>query len=106
MNTHECWRKCQQAMPEQHQIRSRNRDPFSANTVKNQQPAQFTECYSELSELNTIWRSCLQTSTLFVSFCISDPACSKSYTAKGTTCMSFSADKINGCSGVAQGLYV
>ena len=28
-------------IPEQHQIRSRNRDPFDASTVKNQQPAQF-----------------------------------------------------------------
>ena len=46
MNTYEGWNNhCQigspSEIPEKHQIRSRNRDPFNASTVKNQQPAQF-----------------------------------------------------------------
>ena len=46
VNTHEGWsNQCQIGSPseilEQCQIRSRNRDPFNASTIKNQQPAQF-----------------------------------------------------------------
>ena len=70
-------------IPEQRQIRSRNRDPFNASTVKNQQPAQFYrrffQNYITTMEVKqrTIQSTCLQTFILFVSNCISDPTCSR-----------------------------
>ena len=95
---------CMSEIPEQCQIRSWNRDPFNASTVKNQQPARFYQGLIEPGFTDGFSRTnCnhggqaekystylyIQTSILFVSYCVSDPACSK-HIAKDTTCMSIS----------------
>ena len=84
-HTHEGWRKCQQTMQigspsETQELRCGTvREPFNTSTIKSQLPAQFyrmTVLHAEpFNRLTYSYAG--TTSTLFVSYCISDSACSK-----------------------------
>ena len=79
-------KQCRSARPVRH--KSYVAEKRAVQYQHNQKPTTSSVLQNDGPPCRAIQSPYLQTSTLFVSYCISDSACSKSYKAKGSTCVS------------------
>ena len=94
--------RCRSTRPVRHKSSARlgcGTELFNASTVKSQQPARF--CRMTVSSSRAIQSTCLQTSTLFVSYCISQTQLVLRVTKLRAVHVWVSST--SGCSGVGSG---